>query len=48
MSVELMAMDLSNNIEELTAELYLRYCSYSAALTNACNADLTSSSACSD
>lgn len=41
MSVEQMAMDLRNNIEELTAEIYRRYCSSSAVLSTACNADLT-------
>ena len=48
MSVEQMVMDLKNNIEELTKELYLRYGSSSAALNHACSADLTFSCGFSD
>ena len=40
MSVEQMAMDLKNNIEELTAELFDRYCTGDVSGAGL-NADLT-------
>ncbi len=41
MSVEQMAKDLKNNIEELTAELFTRYCTSSALADHANGSDLT-------
>ena len=41
MSVEQMAMDLRNNIEELTADLFTRYCTSSTVSETACGSDLS-------
>ncbi|MCB1187082.1 hypothetical protein KDL29_07950 [bacterium] len=41
MSVEQMAVDLKNNIEELTADLYRRYCTSTAMVDHSFGADLT-------
>lgn len=46
MSVEQMAVDLRNNIEELTAELFSRYCTSTAVADHSGSADLTLCSCC--